>query len=122
MGYLRFRKSIKLAPGVRINLSKSGPSVSVGRRGASVNIGRRGTRVTAGIPGTGISYTERIGGPVAHGGHHPAALGDQTVPAQPAPAPGATPGGTGGAMSLGQVLFWMAVGAALLWFLTQGAH
>jgi len=59
MGF-RFRKSIKLFPGVRINLSKSGVSTSVGVKGATVNFSEKGTRGTVGIPGTGVSYTERI--------------------------------------------------------------
>jgi tetratricopeptide (TPR) repeat protein len=58
MGF-RFYKSIKIAPGLRINLSKSGPSLSVGKPGATVNIGRRGTRTTVGAPGTGMSYSEQ---------------------------------------------------------------
>lgn len=52
---IRFRKSIKIIPGVRINIGKKGISTSVGPRGATVNLSKRGTRVTAGIPGTGIS-------------------------------------------------------------------
>lgn len=57
MGF-RFRKSIKLAPGVRINLTKKGvSSLSVGRRGATVNVGKKGTRGTVGIPGSGMSYS-----------------------------------------------------------------
>ncbi len=56
MGF-RFRKSIKIFPGVRINLSKSGPSLSLGGRGATFNVGGRGTRLTLGVPGTGIYYT-----------------------------------------------------------------
>jgi hypothetical protein len=59
MGF-RFRKSIKLFPGIRINLSKSGVSASIGRPGATVNISDRGTRSTVGLPGTGISYTEKL--------------------------------------------------------------
>lgn len=62
MGF-RFRKSIKLAPGVRLNISKSGVSTSLGRRGATLNIGPRGTRGTVGLPGTGISYSEKLSGP-----------------------------------------------------------
>lgn len=58
MGF-RFRKSIKLFPGVRINLSKSGFSTSVGVPGATVNFSDKGTRTTVGVPGTGISYSER---------------------------------------------------------------
>ena len=59
---LRFRKSFKIAPGIRINLSKSGVSTSIGKRGASVNLSKRGTRVTTGIPGTGISFSQLFGG------------------------------------------------------------
>lgn len=54
---LRFRKSIRLAPGVRVNIGLKGASVSVGPRGASTNISRRGVRSTVSVPGTGISYT-----------------------------------------------------------------
>jgi hypothetical protein len=64
MGF-RLRKSIKLFPGVRINLSKSGVSTSIGGRGATINISKRGTRGTVGIPGTGISYSERLSRPKA---------------------------------------------------------
>lgn len=59
MGF-RFRRSIKIAPGIRLNVSKSGLSASVGRPGATVNISNRGTRATVGIPGTGISYSEKL--------------------------------------------------------------
>ncbi|MCQ9426679.1 DUF4236 domain-containing protein [Pseudomonas sp. LJDD11] len=54
---LRFRKSIKIIPGVKLNLGKKGASLSVGGRGLTANISRRGTRVTAGVPGTGLSTT-----------------------------------------------------------------
>ena len=55
MGF-RFRRSVSLFPGMRINLSKSGPSVSLGGGGATLNLSKRGTRATFGIRGTGISY------------------------------------------------------------------
>lgn len=54
---IRFRKSVKIMPGVRMNFSKSGVSTSIGGPGATVNIGAKGTRQTIGIPGTGISYS-----------------------------------------------------------------
>jgi hypothetical protein len=54
---LRFRKSFKILPGLKINLSKSGISTSIGGKGASLNIGKRGVRKTIGIPGTGISFS-----------------------------------------------------------------
>jgi hypothetical protein len=59
MGF-RFRRSIRLLPGVRLNFSKGGVSASVGKRGATVNVGKRGVRATVGLPGTGLSYSERI--------------------------------------------------------------
>jgi hypothetical protein len=59
MGF-RFRKTIKIAPGVRLNLGKSGISTSVGKRGASVTVGRRGAHANVGIPGTGLSYRTRL--------------------------------------------------------------
>ncbi|EMF5518819.1 DUF4236 domain-containing protein [Acinetobacter baumannii] len=57
MGF-NFRKSLKIAPGIRLNLGKKGvSSVSVGTKGARVSIGKKGTRTTVGIPGTGLSHT-----------------------------------------------------------------
>ena len=57
MGF-RFRRSVRLIPGIRVNFSTTGTSLSVGRRGATVNLGKRGIRGTVGLPGTGISYLE----------------------------------------------------------------
>lgn len=57
MGAFRFRRTIKIAPGVRLNISKTGVSTSVGVRGANVTFGRRGTTSTVGIPGSGLSYS-----------------------------------------------------------------
>lgn len=54
---LRFRKSFKMFPGVRLNLSGGGVSATFGIPGASVNVGPRGVRSTVGIPGSGLSYT-----------------------------------------------------------------
>jgi uncharacterized protein DUF4236 len=56
---LRFRRSYRLVPGLRLNLSRSGTSLSFGRRGAWFTVGPRGTRTTLGIPGTGLSWTEQ---------------------------------------------------------------
>lgn len=57
---LRFRKSVKLAPGIRMNFSRGGLSWSLGPRGASVGIGKRGTYLNAGLPGTGLSFRQRL--------------------------------------------------------------
>ncbi len=51
----RFRRSLRLAPGLRINLAKHGASLSLGGRGLTANFGRRGARTTVGLPGSGLS-------------------------------------------------------------------
>lgn len=57
MGF-NFRKSLKIVPGVRLNITKKGiSSVSLGGKGARVNIGKKGIRTTVGMPGTGLSYS-----------------------------------------------------------------
>jgi hypothetical protein len=57
---IRFRKSIKLAPGIRMNFSGSGASWTVGPRGASIGIGKRGAYLNSGIPGTGLYARQRL--------------------------------------------------------------
>ncbi|WP_380784825.1 DUF4236 domain-containing protein [Sphingomonas sp. R86521] len=59
MGF-RFRKTISLFPGLRLNISKGGISTSLGRPGASINIGKQGVRGTVGLPGSGLSYSEML--------------------------------------------------------------
>jgi len=61
MGF-RFWRKIRIAPGVTLNLSKSGGSLSLGVRGAHFTVGPHGKRVTAGIPGTGLFYTSALPG------------------------------------------------------------
>jgi len=62
---LRFRKTISILPGVKINLSKTGVSTSLGGHGATVNVGSSGRRmVTFGIPGTGLSYRVPLTGAI----------------------------------------------------------
>ena len=51
----RFRKSFKIAPGVRLNVSKKGLGVSAGVKGARVGIGPGGrTYTSTSIPGLGL--------------------------------------------------------------------
>ena len=59
MGF-RFHKSFKVAPGVRLNISKKKVSTTIGPRGAKLTIGSSGTRFTTSIPGTGISYSKKL--------------------------------------------------------------
>lgn len=55
---LGFRKSFKIAPGVRFNVSGKGVGVSAGVKGLRYSVNSRGQRrTTASIPGTGLSYT-----------------------------------------------------------------
>ena len=61
MGF-RFRRSVRIIPGVRLNFSSRGISTTVGGRGFSVNASSRGTYINAGIPGTGLSSRTRISG------------------------------------------------------------
>lgn len=53
----RFRKYLKLFPGIKLNFSKSGVSTSIGKKGATVNLSTKGTRGTVGLPGSGMSYS-----------------------------------------------------------------
>ncbi len=58
MGF-RFRKSFKIAPGIRLNMSKSGIGMSAGVKGFRITKRADGrVQRTTSIPGTGISYVE----------------------------------------------------------------
>lgn len=52
---INFRKRVKVAPGVYINLGKKGVSTTIGTRGLSVNVGKDSARLNLGVPGTGLS-------------------------------------------------------------------
>lgn len=51
---MRFRRSVRIIKGVKLNFSGSGVSLSVGMRGLNYTIGKNGTYVNYGIPGTGM--------------------------------------------------------------------
>ena len=62
MGF-RFRKSVKIGKGVRLNVGKRSAGVSFGGRRGGVSINSRsGARARVSIPGTGISYSTKLGG------------------------------------------------------------
>src|ERR1700689_2203979 len=69
MGNFRFYRRVSIFPGLSVNVSKSGPSLTVGMRGAHMTFGSKGIRKTVGIPGTGIYYTSHSG---YHSGAHSA--------------------------------------------------
>jgi hypothetical protein len=57
---VRIRKSFNLFPGVKVNMSKGGMSITVGRKGFHLNFSKRGVRQTVGLPGSGISESSYI--------------------------------------------------------------
>ena len=68
---LRFYRRIALIPGLRLNASRGGLSLSIGHRGAWYTVGPHGhRRVALGLPGSGLFYTQSIppGPPIRH--HH----------------------------------------------------
>ena len=75
MGF-RFRKSISIIPGVRVNLSNSGLGLSLGPRGASVSVGRSGVYANLGLPGTGLSYRTRLDSKRGHSSSSDSSLVD----------------------------------------------
>ena len=60
MGF-RFRKSFKIAPGVKLNLGKKSAGISVGGKygGISCNT-KTGARARVSAPGTGLSYSTSL--------------------------------------------------------------
>ena len=59
MGW-RFRKRIKLFPGIHLNISKSGLGLNIGPKGANITLGPNGTYVNTGIPGTGLYRRDKV--------------------------------------------------------------
>lgn len=73
---LRFRRSIRIAPGVKVNFTKTGLGFTVGPRGAHYSVHSSGRRTrSVGLPGTGLYYQSRTGGSRSH----PARSRGQTV-------------------------------------------
>ena len=62
MGF-RFRKSIKIAPGVKLNLNKKSAGVTFGGKGFHYTVNSNGkTTKSVGVPGTGLYYSTTSGG------------------------------------------------------------
>lgn len=57
---LRFRRQLRIVPGLHLNLSKSGVSATVGVPGLRLTLGKR-PALNVGLPGSGISYRESLG-------------------------------------------------------------
>ena len=59
---LRFRKSVKIAPGVKLNIGSKSVGVSAGVKGAHVSVNSSGRKTaTISAPGTGLSYSVNLG-------------------------------------------------------------
>lgn len=58
---LRFRKSIRLFKGCKLNIGKSSVGISLGHKGLHLSSNARtGTRINVSAPGTGLSYSQKI--------------------------------------------------------------
>lgn len=68
---MRYRKRIKIAPGVYANLSNRGVSTSFGVKGFRICTGRNGTYLNTSIPGTGLYNRRKIGGKPKSGSFSP---------------------------------------------------
>ena len=55
------RKTITLLPWVKLNINKSGMSLSIGPRGAKLNISKKGVYFNTSIPGTGLYNKTKVG-------------------------------------------------------------
>lgn len=85
---IRFRKSIKLGGGTKLNLSKSGVGISTGVKGFRVSKNTSGrSRVTASLPGTGLSYTKEYGSSGSSGNKRSVFAPRRSHKATDAPAP-----------------------------------
>lgn len=60
---IRFHRSIKIAKGVRLNISKRGLGVSIGPKGMKISSGPSGVYSNIGIPGTGLYSRTKLSGP-----------------------------------------------------------
>jgi len=59
-GHWSYQKRVTIAPGVRLNVGKSGVGVSAGVPGARVGVDSNGrTYSSMGLPGSGVRYVER---------------------------------------------------------------
>ena len=87
MGF-RMRRSIRIAPGVRLNVSAKSFGISAGVRGAHVSLNSRtGVRTTVGLPGTGMSYTRTQGTHSSSRTSAPSTRARRSAPVAPDPAP-----------------------------------
>lgn len=57
---IRFRRNVKIAPGLKVNINKKSVGITAGSRGAHISANSRGEITkTVGIPSSGLSYVDR---------------------------------------------------------------
>lgn len=81
MGF-RFQKRISISKYLRLNLSKTGASLSIGKRGLDLNIKGDQVAENIGLPGTGLSYREKLT-PKTGGQPTPSEQTDTQEPSRP---------------------------------------
>src|SRR5690349_24515101 len=57
---IRFQRQFTLFPGVRVNVSKTGMSITIGGKGFHLNLSKRGVMQTTNLPGKGLSHRSYI--------------------------------------------------------------
>ena len=57
---MRFRKSIQIFKGLKLNFSKSGVTATIGGKGISANVGAKGVFLNTSIPGTGLYDRKKV--------------------------------------------------------------
>lgn len=100
---LRFRRTLKIAPGVRINLTGKGISARVGPRGLGATVGTSGTTLSAGIPGSGLHASKKLTKGRAKSTRIRASQADQSTEAKP----GLGFFGWVGVLAIGVFLIWI---------------
>ena len=56
---IRFRRTVRIAPGLKLNIGKKSASIRIGGKNAGYTIGTAGRTTSASIPGTGLGITSR---------------------------------------------------------------
>jgi hypothetical protein len=82
----RFRKTFKVLPGVKLNLTRHGLSTTLGASPFSINLGPKGVYGNFTIPGTGLTNRQRLDqphSPSKESSTHPPEIGSHIPPTLP---------------------------------------